>query len=153
MISCQQKRQKDRNERWEFSSIDYIGLTGFSCSIHINYTHIFMVCVISPQLHEHSQTCRSWGLLRVLQHQIWSLWNGLITNEANKEQFFSEGPGENQLFHFDLNTQGWPMWINTRKKFAWTVLCSLITNYDPGTQLLQWIRGFDCELIWWPTGQ
>lgn len=115
--------------------IDCIGLTGFRCSIHINYAHIFMVCIISQQLHEYSQICRSWGLLHVLQHQIWSSLNGLTTSEANEELFFSEEPGENQLFHFDLNTQGCPKWSETRKKFAWTgeprsaEFCTSFINY------------------------
>lgn len=113
--------------------------------------------------------------LRVLLHQIWSSWNsliGLVASEANKGGFFSEEPGENQLFHVELNTQGWPTWINTRTMFAWAgesgraeflhqfyklscFLCSVPwqTNRDLGTQLLQWIRGFDCELLQWPTGQ
>lgn len=38
------KWDKDYTEMvWAFSAIHFLGLTGFRCSIHTNYTHFFMV--------------------------------------------------------------------------------------------------------------
>lgn len=77
-----------------------------------------------------------------------------------------------QLFLFGPNMQGWPTWIEIRKKFARTgelksvkfctsfisdpPFCALFLKKkycDLGTQLLKCISGFDHELLWWPTGQ
>lgn len=163
------------NEWWGFSSIDCISLPGFRCSIHINYTLIFMACVISQQLRGYSRTCRSWGLLCILQHQIWSSWDGLIKKKIKKTKnnFSLRNEKNHQLFLLGLNMQGWPTWTEIRKKFAWTgelksvkfctsfisdpPFCALFLkknkNCDLGTQLLKCISGFDHELLWWPTGQ
>lgn len=97
MISWQQNKQKDRHEC----------LRIFINWLHwLNRIYMFYTQKLHPHIHgmwyqstfEYSWTCRSWRLLYVLQYQISSSWNILITHEKKWFSLRNEEKINNFIF-------------------------------------------------------
>lgn len=147
MISCQQERQRNRNKCWEFSAIDFVGLTGFRCSVHINYTHLFMVCYWSIIAWIFSAELGPSACLAIINVQFMK-W---LDKKGNKHIIISLlGVKRKFCFILILTQRHDPCESKQGKKFTGTgeprsadvlqkfyklasFLCSLITIYGLGT--------------------
>lgn len=157
MISCQQGRQRNRNKCWEFSAIDFVGLTEFRYSIHINYTHLFVICYQSTITWIFSAELGPSACLAIINVQFIK-W---LHKKWNKHITISLLRAKTKFCLISILTQRHdPCESKLEKKFTWTgeprsadilhkfyklasFSCSLITNYGLGTA-----SAVDLEVVW-----